>query len=156
MTSRDVILSVMRAQGKADALELRRRAEGMDGTALIAEEDKVPAFDPSRDYTDWPRGAPVTDGGQVWTLLQPYNAANYPGQRPADLWALWGLAHTRDPARAKPWVAPMGVSGVYMTGEVCTDPDAEDPEAVYRSRVDNNAYSPSQYGANWDKVEVDK
>ncbi len=154
MTAKDTVLNIMRAQGRADALVLRSRAGQMDGTALIREEDKIPAFDPSKDYTSWPIGAPVTDGGQVWTLLQPYNAAYYP-QRPVELRSLWGLAHTRDPARAKPWVAPLGTSGVYSAGECCTDPESEDPAAVWRSRVDNNAFSPSQYEANWEKVEVD-
>ena len=153
MNSQTLILDIMRAQGKADALDLRGRAHDLDGTAIIAEESKIPAFDPEKDYTGWPQGAPVTDGGQVWTLLQPYNAANYPQQRPSDLRALWGLAHTKDPARAKPYVEPLGISGVYMTGECCTDPHAEDPTAVYRSKVDNNAYSPSAYAQNWELVE---
>lgn len=151
-SSQEMILEMMRARGRADALDLRARSADMDGTALIAEEDKVPAFDPQKDYSGWPRGAPVQDEGQVWTLLQPYNAAHYEG-RPSGLRALWGLAHTKDPERAKPYVAPLGTSGVYMTGECCTDPDAEDPAAVYRSKVDNNAFSPSAYPANWDRVE---
>ena len=45
MNSQDMILNVMRAQGTTDALDLRGRAADMDGTAIIAEEDKVPAFD---------------------------------------------------------------------------------------------------------------
>ncbi len=152
MNSQDLILNIMRAQGKADALNLRERAHDLDGTAIIAEESKVPAFDPQKDYSNWPVGSPVTDGGQVWTLIQPYNAANYP-QRPADLRALWGLAHTKDPTRAKPYVQSYGTSGMYMIGECCTDPDAADPAAVWRSKVDNNVYSPSTYPTNWEQVE---
>ena len=154
MTAKDTVLNIMRAQGRADALNLRSRAGQMDGTALIREEDKVPAFDPAKDYTSWPAGAPVSDGGQVWTLLQPYNAANYP-QRPAELRALWGLAHTKDPDRAKPWVAPLGTSGMYMTGECCTDPEGDDPAAVWRSRGDYNTFSPSEWPDGWEKVEED-
>lgn len=153
-TAKDTVLSILRSQGRADALDLRARAGQMDGTALIREEDKVPAFDPSKDYTSWPIGAPVADGGQVWTLLQPYNAANYP-QRPAELRSQWSLAHTKDPSRAKPYVAPLGTSGMYMTGECCTDPDYEDPTAVWRSLTDNNVWSPTQYAQNWEKVEED-
>ena len=152
MNSRAVIMEVMRAQGRADALSLRERASQLDGTAIIAEEGKIPAFDPAKDYIGWPAGAPVTDEAQVWILIQPYNAANYPGQRPSGLRSLWGLAHTKDPARAKPWVAPLGVSGVYMKGEVCTDPSADDPTAVYRSLSDNNAFSPSAYPPGWEQV----
>ena len=91
--------------------------------------------------------------GQISPMvIQPHNAAHYEG-RPSTLRALWGLAHTKDPARAKPFVEPLGTSGLYMTGECCTDPGAEDPAAVYRSKVDNNAYAPSAYAANWEKIE---
>lgn len=98
MNSQDLILTMMRAQGKTDALSLRSRSAGMDGTAIIAEEEKIPAFNPEKDYSSWPAGAPVTDEGQVWTLIQPYNAANYDG-RPSTLRALWGLAHTKNPVK---------------------------------------------------------
>ena len=145
---------MMRAQGKTDALSLRSRSAGMDGTAIIAEEEKIPAFNPEKDYSSWPAGAPVADEGQVWTLIQPYNAANYDG-RPSTLRALWGLAHTKDPAKAKPYVAPFGTSGLYAKDECCTDPDAEDPAAVYRSKCDGNAYSPSAYPATWPLVGGD-
>lgn len=152
MNSQDMILDVMRTRGRADALDLRGRAADMDGTAIIAEEAKAPAFDPAKDYSKWPVGAPVQDEGQVWTLIQPHNAADYEG-RPSTLRALWGLCHTKDPARAKPFVAPEGTSGLYAKGECCTDPEADDPAAVYRSKVDDNAYSPSAYPQNWELAE---
>ena len=41
MTSNDV-KTIIRRQGKADALELAKRASGLDGTAIIAEASKVP------------------------------------------------------------------------------------------------------------------
>ena len=85
MTNQELILGVMRAQGKADALDLRSRASDLDGTAIIAEESKTPNFDPEKDYSGWPIGAPVRDGEQVYKLLQPYNASTWPDQRPADL-----------------------------------------------------------------------
>ena len=148
MTSRDIVLSAMRSQGKSDALDLRSRSADMDGTALIAEEEKIPAFDPAKDYSGWPAGAPVYDEGQVWTLIQPHNAANYQG-RPSALRALWGLAHTKDPARAKPYVEPLGTSGLYMLDECCVDGGV-----VYRSITDNNSFSPSAYPVNWEVVAV--
>lgn len=152
MNSQDMILSVMRAQGKVDALDLRGRAATMDGTAIIAEEVKAPDFNPKKDYSGWPVGAPVRDGEQVFKLLQPHDASHYPGTRPATAPALWSVMHTTDPARAKPWLAPNGTSGLYAAGEVCTDPDAEDPTTIYRSKVDDNAYSPSAYAQNWETV----
>ena len=67
MNSRSMILSVMREQGKTDARQLRERAPNMDGTALIAEEQKIPLFDPQKDYSGWPIGAPVLEevGGEM-------------------------------------------------------------------------------------------
>lgn len=146
MNSQDMILGLMRSMGRADALALRARAVDLDGTAIIAEESKIPSWDGGRDYSKWPAGAPVTDDGQVWVLLQPHNAAHYAG-RPASLRALWGLAHTKDPAMAKPFVAPLGTSGLYMAGECCTDDGA-----IYRCRADNTAYSPTDYPATWEEV----
>ena len=49
--------NIMKAQGKADALDLRSRASDLDGTAIIAEESKTPNFDPEKDYSLWPIGA---------------------------------------------------------------------------------------------------
>ena len=82
MTSQEFVLDVMRAQGKSDALDLRTRAPELDGTALIAEEAKVPQFNGSKDYSSWVTGAPVweeIDGErQIFTLITPHNASLYP------------------------------------------------------------------------------
>lgn len=138
--------TVMYEEGRRRALDLQTRAPEMTGTEIIAEEGSVPAFDPQKDYTGWLPGWPVADEGQVWTLLQPHNAAHYTG-RPSTLRALWGLAHTTDPAKAKPFVAPNGTSGLYMAGECCTENGS-----TYRSIQDNNQYSPSEYPAWWETV----
>ena len=122
MTNQELILGVMRAQGKADALDLRARAPELDGTALIDEENKIPVFDGSKDYTSWKAGSPVrelVDGEwQVFTLITPHNASHYPGSTPSNTPALWSIRHTKDPKRAKPWLAPNGTSGLYeLDGE---------------------------------------
>ena len=148
MTSQELVLSVMKAQGTEDALDLRGRAAEMDGTGIIAEESKAPAFDPAKDYTGWPVGAPVQDDGQVYKLLQPYNASTWPDQRPADLPALWSVCHTKDPDRAKPYMAPNGTSGMYMTGECCTEGGSDD-----RSTIDDNVWRPSEYPQGWEAAQ---
>lgn len=127
-------LDMIRRSGKADALDLRERAPSLTGTEVIAEESKVPAFDPAKDYTNWPVSAPVADEDQVWILLIPHNAASYSG-RPSTLRALWGLAHTTDPAKAKPWVASYGTSGLYKLDEVCT----------YNGHIWRNLYNDNEY-----------
>lgn len=139
-------VTVMYDEGRRQALALQERAPAMTGTEIIAEEGNVPAWDPNKDYTGWKAGYPVADEGQVWLLLQPHNSAHYTG-RPSGLRALWGLAHTTDPAKAKPWVAPFGTSGLYMAGECCTENGA-----TYRSIMENNPYAPSAYPAGWEIV----
>lgn len=149
MESKRLILDVLRDLGAREASELRAGAADMDGTAIIAMERAVPAWDKQQDYTGWPVGSPVADEDQIWTLIQPHRAADYEG-RPSTLRALWGLAHTKDPARAKTWVAPYGTSGMYMVGECYRADDG----AVYRCRKDNTVYDAQALPSAWEKVEV--
>ena len=149
MDSKEFILEVLRDLGKREATELRQNASEMDGTAIIAMERAVPAWNKQQDYTGWPAGAPVADEGQVWLLIQPHRAADYEG-RPSTLRALWGLAHTKDPTRAKPWVDPYGTSGMYMTGECYRAEDG----TVYRCKQDNCVYDAQALPSAWEEVEV--
>lgn len=148
MTSRELILDVMRRQGAADASALRAQAEELDGTEIISREGCVPNFVPGKDYSGWPVGAPVADDGQVWQLLQPYDSAAHPGS-PGELRALWGLCHTTDPTKAKAWVAPLGTSGMYMAGECYRAADG----TVYRCLADNTVYDYNDFPSLWEVVE---
>lgn len=136
--------AVMFEEGRRQALDLQARSPEMTGTEIIAEEGNVPAFNPDKDYSNWEPGWPVADEGQVWTLIQPHNAAHYTG-RPSTLRALWGLTHTTDPKMAKPFVEPYGTSGMYMAGECCTENGG-----THRSKIDNNVYAPSAYPQGWE------
>ena len=152
--TKDEILAHMKAKGKADALDLRSRAKDLDGTAIIAEESKIPQFDPTKDYGTWAVGSPVweeIDGErQVFGLIQPHNASYYPGSTPSNTRALWSLKHTKDAAKAKPWVAPLGTSGLYMVDEVC-----KHSAKLWRPKQDNNPYEPGVTGTEdfWEVVE---
>lgn len=156
MTNKELVHSIIFAQGKADALNLRTRAADLTGTEIIAEEDKVPMFDPKKDYSAWPVGAPVYDihdgEKQVFTLIIPHNASHYPDVRPNNNRTLWNLTHTKDAAKAKAFVAPSGTSGLYMADEVCAVYTEDGERLVYRSNVDNNPYSPTEYAQNWTLV----
>lgn len=140
---------IFRSLGRADALKLREEAHSLTGTQIIEREHSAPAFDGKKDYSGFPVGAPVTDEWQVWLLLQPYNAANYTG-RPSTLRALWGLAHTTNPAKAKLWVDPYGTSGMYMAGEVYKDADGN----VWRCLQDNTVHDAAAYPEGWEGVSV--
>lgn len=150
MLSKDEVLAYARQKGRADALDLRTRAAGMDGTAIIAEEGKAPAWSADRDYTGWPVGGPVAYNGQVYKLLQPHNAVHYPDSTPANTPALWSITHTTDPVRAKPWAAPNGTSGLYMTGECCAWEGG-----VYRCLQDDTVHDPGALPEAWKAVSKD-
>lgn len=135
-------LEMIRQKGKADALDLRSRAPSMTGTEIIAEEGKIPPFDPEKDYSSWDVNTPVTDEGQAWLLLIPHNAKSYPGTRPSTNRACWGLAHTTDPAKAKPWIASYGTSGLYLLNECCTYPYIDGTIHIFRNLYDKNNYPP--------------
>lgn len=139
--------------GKADALDLATRAQDMDGTAIIAEEQKIPLFVPGSDYSKCPVGAPiaeVVDGEvQIFTMITPVNTANYPGITPNTERSLFSLRHTKDPAKAKPWLASQGTSGLYELNECCTYNGK-----VWRNLYHNNEYPPETVGAadRWEEV----
>lgn len=142
-----MMIEVFRSLGRSDALKLREEAPKLSGTEIIDREYCAPAFDPQKDYSAFPAGSPVTDEGQVWLLLQPYNAANYEG-RPSTLRALWGLAHTKNPAKAKPWVDALGTSGMYMKDECYRDEEG----TVWRCLNDNTVHTAAKYPAGWEAV----
>ena len=141
------MVEIFRNLGRSDALALRANASKMTQTEIIDNEISAPYFDPQKDYTSFPAGSPVKDENQVWLLLQPYNAAHYEG-RPSTLRALGGLAHTKNPAKAKPWVDALGTSGMYMKDECYKDVDGK----IYRCLEDNTIYDFPTYSKNWEEV----
>lgn len=143
--TKDEAIVKMKEKGADDAAALRVKANTMTGTEIIAAEIAVPDFDATKDYSACPVGTPVADEGQVWKLIQPYNAANYQG-RPSTLRALWGLCHTTDPAKAKPWVDAYGTSGMYMKGECYKDASGK----VHRCLQDNVVHDASALPSAWE------
>lgn len=138
-------------QGKSDALDLAKRAEGMDGTAIIAEEQKVPLFVPGTDYSGCPKGTPIgeiIDGEvQIFTMITPVNTVNYPGITPNTERSLFSLCHTTDPEKAKPFVDARGISGMYQIGECCTDAGH-----VWRNLYADNVYRPTVLPERWEDL----
>jgi hypothetical protein len=141
-------MTKMKEKGADDAAALRTKANTMTGTEIIAAEIAVPDFDATKDYSACPVGTPVADEGQVWKLIQPHNAANYQG-RPSTLRALWGLCHTTDPAKAKPWVDANGTSGMYMKNECYKAADGK----VYRCKQDNCVHDAAALPSAWEDAE---
>ena len=159
MTSKERVLSrekdrgrpAGKLQGKADALDLAARAADMDGTAIIAEEEKVPLFVWGTDYSGCPVGAhigEIIDGEvQIFTMITPVNTANYPGITPNTERSLYSLCHTKDPEKAKPFVDSYGLSGMYQVDECCTDAGH-----VWRNLYADNVYRPSVLPERWEDL----
>ncbi len=147
MNNKEFVLSMVKEQGRANALDLRSRAADMTGTAIIAEETKIPSYDNAKDYSGWGVGSPCEFDGQIYALLQPYNAAHYPDGNPANMPALWRVLHTTDPAKAKPYIKSTNTSDMYLKGECMLYTDG----LVYRSLRDT-VYSPEEYAADWEVV----
>lgn len=150
MTSKERVLQRERDRGRNAALNLAERAPDMDGTALIAEQDSIPAWRENAVYTTKHIGFPVQDGDQVYTILQPHTPAHNPGSRPADLPAIYSIKHTQNPAKAKPYMAPNGTSGVYVKGDCCIYNGK-----VYRSTFGgDNVWAPDAYPSGWEEVQM--
>lgn len=151
MTNKEITLSAMRTMGRADALDLASRLDGMSDTEIINEEEKIPHWSQDKDYTGYAAGFAVQDFGQVYGLIQPHDASHYPSQGPADLRALWSVKHTTNPYKAKAYVPPLGTSGLYMKDECYRDGNT-----VYISAIDNNAYTFEEYPQGWTIWEAEQ
>lgn len=146
--SKTFVLEHMKKIGIEAAAALQAEAPELDGTAIIDRESDIPDFDPAKQYLNWAAGSVVRDNDQVWKLLQPYDSTIYT-DKPENLRTQWGICHTKDPAKAKPYIEPLGQSGVYMKDECCKVGDD-----VYKSLIDNNVWEPTSYPAGWEKVEM--
>jgi hypothetical protein len=154
MTSKEFVAKALRDIGKQKALNLRAKvvANEVDDTSLIEQEELVPNWK-AIDYSNFEIGTPVRDPsdgtGQVYKLLQKHDATGHDDWNPAAAVSLWDIAHTKNPAKAKPYAAPQGTRGMYMKDEVMIWTD----EKVYKSTVDNNVYTPEVRGSYWSVVE---
>ena len=149
--SNELYTSAMYAKGLADAADLQSRAPEMDGTALYAEEEKIPDFQAARQAKNMLQRAAGficrSSAGRVVKLLQVYDSDTYP-QEPEELPAQWGFKWSTDPAKALPFIALS--TSPYGKGECCTEGGK-----VYRSTIDNNVWAPSAYPQGWEEVSID-
>lgn len=150
MESKEYVLDKMRDIGLQAAEAFQAKAPELDGTAIIDREEDIPDFDPDKhQYLNWEVGNCVRDDGQVWQLLQPYDSTVYK-DHPNDMRAQWSLCHTKDPAKAKPYVPAQGTSGMYMKDECYKAEDGK----VFKSKVDNNVWTAEEYPDYWEEVTL--
>lgn len=129
------------------ALSFREKAvsEDLDGTTVIENEFLVPEWRMGKYETV---GAPVQYQGRIYKVWQSHDSTSNPDWNPADAVSLFDIYHTKDPAKAKPYLAPQGTRGVYQKDEVMLWTDG----FVYRSLQDNNDRTPEVYAQWWEVV----
>jgi len=150
MTDKEYVLETLKKIGMFIAKKVQEDAENMTGTELNAEDMYIPDFSAAvmkMNMLSRPVGFVCKSAeGRVVKLLQNYDSDIYTGE-PEGYPALWGFVWSKDPLKAKPFIALS--TSPYMTGDCCM----ENGE-VYASRVDNNVYAPSAYAEGWEKVTV--
>lgn len=161
MTDEDFVFDAMRAYGEQKAQSVQAASSGMSGTELNAQDDFIPDFSAAKEKMNMlERHAGMTDGfvcksgaGRVVRLLQNYDSDIFTAE-PEELPAQWGFVWSQDPAKAKPFIAM--ATSPYMTGDCCyveTGDDGGDSDKVtYRSLIDNNVWSPTDYPQGWEKA----
>ena len=141
-SDKEFVLATMRKYGKMVAEDLQTRSTDMTGIEVIAEEDFVPDFDPTRQYLNYEAGYICrSEAGNVVKLIQPYDSITYT-QQPEELQSQWRFYWSTDPKKAKPFISK--ATSPYMTDDCCTYEGH-----VWRSGQDNNTWAPGTENINW-------
>ena len=94
MTVYEKLIAQQKERGRTDALDLRHRAPTMEDADIVAEQSKIPVFEPDKNYSAWEVGAPVKElvgeEYKVFKLLVPHNANEHNGT-PSTLTNLWAV-----------------------------------------------------------------
>ena len=151
--SNQIYVDAMKAKGLADAADLQERSSSLDGTALYAEEDKIPDFAEAVKVRNMlERKAGQKDGfvcrstaGRVVRLLQVYDSEIYL-QEPEELPAQWGFVWSTDPDKALPFLSLS--TSPYAKGDCCTAGGK-----TWRSKIDTNTWSPETNPEFWEEVK---
>ena len=149
MTSKERVLQRERDRGRMAAQEVQTKSAEMTGTELNAVCDRIPKYAEAvkvMNMLERPVGFVCkSTAGRVVKLLQNYDSTIYT-KEPEEYPALFGFVWSNDPEHAKPFISLS--TSPYMKGDCCV----EDGN-VFRSKTDNNVFSPSHYPEGWERVE---
>lgn len=145
MTSKDFILNTFRAKGKSDAKALQAQAKDLTATELIANEGRIPEWEPNKDYSSWAIGAPVRYDNQIWVLVEPHSALIIP---PKEDVSNWRICHSKDAQYVKPWATPVGSFGHYLKDEVYQDANG----MIWKCLQEDTIFSASDFPEYWEKI----
>ena len=151
MTNKDYVIDAMQTRGRELALKVQEEAPTLTGTELNDKDAYIPLFTESikvKNMLNREIGFVCrSSAGRVVKLLQVYNSDIYTNE-PEELPAQWGFVWSQNPEKAKPFIALS--TSPYNKGDCCIDINNN---YVYKSLIDNNVFSPTDYPAGWKKVE---
>lgn len=147
--NKEKLMEKMRENGMQDAQVLQEKAGSMTGTELNEKKEAIPDFTAAAAKMNMLEREVgfvcKSSAGRVVKLLQVYDSSIYTAE-PEELSAQWGFVWSQDPAHALPFIALS--TSPYGKGDCCTENDI-----VYRSKIENNVWAPSEYAQGWEKVE---
>ena len=141
----ELFIQAMYVYGRSKALELREIASELTDTEIIDQELFIPTWHEGQQILN----AVVQYEGQVYRVLQAHDSTGNPNWNPALSPALFGICHTTNAAKAKPWVMPSGTSGMYYLNECYIDGNG----IVWRQIYDGgNIYDAVTLPERWEQV----
>lgn len=144
----NVILNeAMYNYGRQKALELRAEAPELTDTEVIDQELFIPHWKEGVHTA----GDPLQYEGQVYRVLQAHDSTGNPSWTPATQPALFSICHTKNPFKAKPWITPQGISGMYELGDCYIDNEGIVWRQIYN---DNNVYDAATLPERWEQVNL--
>ena len=150
-TSKERVLERERQRGRQEAQVVQQAAAGMSGTELNRRDSSIPDFQAAKKSKNMLEREVgflcLSSAGRVVKLLQKYDSTIYTAE-PEELPAQWGFVWSKDPEKAKPFVAIS--TSPYNKGECCTDGGK-----IYRSKIDNNVWQPTAYPQGWQDVATE-
>lgn len=133
--------------GREKALELREQAASLTDTEVIRQEAFIPEWKPGPQLLEALVKRSALD--QVYRVLQAHDSTVSPEWAPESQPALFGVCHTTDPEKAKPWAEPQGTSGVYRKDECYRDEAGQVWWQVYEG---DNVYDAAELPERWERA----
>lgn len=149
--TRDGIVTVFMREPTLQEVAQRELENFLEGPVPFADAKLVDLEDFVQEWHEgnWEIGTPVCYKGQVYRVIQWHDSTGNPTWNPEDARSLWGLCHSTNPLKAKPWVEPLGTSGMYKQGECYKDEDGIVWRQVFAG---DNVYDAKAMPDRWERA----
>lgn len=128
--------------------QIETMAQSLDDSTAVNVPELFPEWNP--ESCSYAIGDRVRHEGMLYKVLQPHTSqASWPPEAAPPLFAQ--ILPGQDGTEAGVWKQPDSTNP-YMTGDRVHYPTINDP--VYRSRIDNNVWSPAAYPDGWEREET--